>query len=233
MRKLLAAAALLVAMMAADTAAVAATTVSLKGPSAEAAQSGLSRAAAQRASTRTCRRITRSSETPYVCRGYRNLRRLSRSRYRVTLRIYDPNDGERCNAVARIRRTRTTIRVTVYRGSCILNPLNPGTGGGGDTGPVYEGTDPIVGTGTLDANTAMGEATRMCDAITANPRTGYICNNPPTNGRQDPANGSWLHDLNISDPNDGERCTAIARTVQSAPNQLTTSVEQGTCQVRP
>jgi len=192
---------------------------------------------ASRAARLACRRVTANPGTPYICRGLSNRRRLSRLAITYRMRIFDPNDGETCRAVVRVAISRSgVIRRRITRGTCILTPTETGgdPGGGDDpggTGPVYEGTDPIQGSGTLNAGTAAGEANRMCQTITENPRTGYVCNGT-ANTRPD-QNGTFITDLAIFDPNDGERCVAVARSAQTAPGQITTSVEQGTCQVRP
>jgi hypothetical protein len=194
----------------------------------------LSVSQASRAARQACRRVTQNPGTPYICRGLSSRRRLSRLAITYRMSIFDPNDNETCRAVVRVAISRSgVIRRRITRGSCALTPRETGGDSGGDpgTGPVYEGTDPIQGSGTLDASTAAGEANRMCQTITQNPRTGYVCNGT-ANTRAD-QNGTFITDLDIFDPNDGERCVAVARSAQSAPGQITTSVEQGTCQVRP
>lgn len=75
-----------------------------------------------------CRDINRvdPTENPYACRRLLRAERRSRHAFLIGLRLVDPNDGERCTAVLRIRyrsaRSRTVIAKAAGH-NCYANPF--------------------------------------------------------------------------------------------------------------
>jgi len=103
-----------------------------------------------------------------------------------------------------------------------------GGGGGddaGDSGGGGEATAPA-----LDMAEATEQANAACQEIGNDQDNPYFCSGV-ANTRAE-AGGTYVSDLALNDPEDGERCTARVRT-SAAGGRVTRAVEQGTCMVQP
>ena len=92
-------------------------------PAADALAHTLSSRTGRRVAMRVCNAVTNDEDNPYICRRVGSGDRLGAHVIRFRMNMYDPIDGETCNALVRTRLRGSSVRYTASSGNCLADPF--------------------------------------------------------------------------------------------------------------